>query len=82
MQDKISPEEFRKAAYPDVVIWDTLLDLPKLKSMTPQGRMAWWRSLGDLERKQLVEVSSQVVGLGLGMTLIEMGEAITKGKAK
>lgn len=65
----------------DIVIKDTVRDLPRLLTITPQERMAWWRSLGTLEREQLVRACGIVIGLNIGMAIVEgLEKGITRGK--
>ena len=57
----------------EVVIWDTVGDLPKLDYMTNDERMKWYFSLSELERLQLAKVCGLFVGLSIAHPLTMMG---------
>lgn len=56
----------------EIVINDTVQDLPKLLTMVPSERLAWFKSLGTLEQRQLSLVAGMVLGLHYGEVLANM----------
>lgn len=82
------PDDEETAVYPDdsvtidgkeVVIWDTLLELPQLADMSGEARVGWIAGLGDVERDQLIKVCSIVVGTAVASPLAALGQ-LMKGK--
>lgn len=58
----------------ETVINDTVQDLPKLLTMAPSERLAWFKSLGTLEQRQLSQVAGLILGLHYGEVLASMAK--------